>query len=437
MIVEHARDTAVRVYAANNADTVVAFCLFGSHALDETLDSRSDARPPSLRLVVVHTSKRQNMMSEILASLGYEAKVVATGTDEVQRVLAELEAGPSKGKLQYDTSDGEFIYPSTRITGSADVTMATRTSVPHFVDLLSDQYVNELVRITPMMAQNEYGHRVALGPDGFFLCTCLKQLIDGLGCRHGLKAMQGKDVSFNGACIAPRWRDSEKPWTMAALAAKPARLATVGAGGPEQPPPTGAIPDVFTHSNTTVRATVYANAVTFGKDLAALSKDLAIVDGSNRVLEKLKNHAKQLIAVEVVSQKHASTVAPGGGPTTLAGGGGMKSCERRVVVCRAIRNGGQESSTTGFGSGRRCILPAQRYFIFPRREGCSLTPVRPIATARRASEVCRTSTGALPPWSASSFNKIEQVRGVGDNSTVDTVNIGDYAGWIDPPDKMG
>ena len=119
------------------------------------------------------------MATQILASLGYNAQPVASGNDEVQRLLAELVADPKKAKLQYDTNSGEFMDPSRMSTSSAGVTMATRTSVPHFAELLEDQTVNELVRITPLMAYTEYGHLVALGPDGFFLCTRLRQLATG------------------------------------------------------------------------------------------------------------------------------------------------------------------------------------------------------------------------------------------------------------------
>ena len=155
-------------------------------------------------------------MAQILASLGYNAQTVANDNDEVQRLLAELVADPKKAKLQYDTNLGEFMDPSRMSTSSAGVAMVTRTSVPHFAELLEDQTVNELVRITPLMTHTEYGHPVALGPDGFFLCTCLRQLVDGLGCPHGLKAMQNKGASFNGACVAPRWRGSAGPGVVAA-----------------------------------------------------------------------------------------------------------------------------------------------------------------------------------------------------------------------------
>ena len=229
------------------------------------------------------------MAAQILASLGYNTQNVASGNGEVQRLLAELVADPKTAKLQYDTNSGEFMDPSRMSTSSAGVAMVTRTSVPHIAKLLEDQTVNKLVRITPLMAHTEYGHLVALGPDGFFLCTCLRQLVDGVGCPHGIKAMQNKGASFNGACIAPWWRDSDKPWTMAALSAKPARLTTAGEGVGGRLTPVGENPDVLSHSQTNVRCAVYANFLSLGKELAGLSTNVNSIAGCQRVLVSLPN----------------------------------------------------------------------------------------------------------------------------------------------------
>ena len=112
--------------------------------------------------------------------------------------------------------------------------MPTWAFVPHFVDLLRDQDIAELVQITPVFSARGNGHLVALGLGGFFLCTSLKLLVDGLGCRHSIRAMMGRDVGFDGACLAPRWRKCETPWTMDALAAK---LATLVSGSTGHSPP--------------------------------------------------------------------------------------------------------------------------------------------------------------------------------------------------------
>ena len=188
------------------------------------------------------------MKSEVVACLGYDAEVIASSTDDVHRLLAELEADPSKGKLQYETIDGVVAGSSTMTTGLIDATMATRASVPHLVDLLRDRNIIELVRTTPMFSDNGYGPLVALGVGGFFLCTCLKLLVDGLGCRHRVKAKMGKEFGFDGACLAPRWRKSEIPWTMEALAAKPVKLRSASRGGSEGHQATAMTSDVFTHS---------------------------------------------------------------------------------------------------------------------------------------------------------------------------------------------
>ena len=234
------------------------------------------------------------MKSEVVACLGYDAKVLARGTDEVRHMLAELEADHSKGKLQYDA------------TCSADVTMPTRASVPHFVDLLRDQDVVELVRITPVFSAHGNGHLVALGLGGFFLCTCLKLLVDGLGCRRGIRAMMGRDVGFDGACLAPRWRKSETPWTMEALAAKPATLVSGSTGHSAEQQATTTAPDVFTHSSANVRGAVYANSVAFGKEVSEICGPIHTIEGHTRVLENVKNYMRQVVGVEVRSQSNAS-----------------------------------------------------------------------------------------------------------------------------------
>ena len=149
--------------------------------------------------------------------------------------------------------------------------MVTRTSIPSFVDLVIDKDIFELVRITPVLADNGYGHLVALGPDGFFLCTCLMLLVEALPCRHGVRAMVGIDVGFNGACVAPRWRTSTTPWTMEALAVKPARLTSTIAASPPRQHLAGTVPCAFNSTKKKLKSAVYANCIAFGKEMAALA----------------------------------------------------------------------------------------------------------------------------------------------------------------------
>ena len=257
------------------------------------------------------------MKSEVVACLGYDAEVLARGTDEVQHMLAELEADHSKGKLQYDT------------TCSADVTISTRASIPHFVDLLRDQDVVQLLPITPVFSAHGNGHLVALGLGGFFPCTCLKLLVDGLGCRHGLRAMVGRDVDFDGACLAPRWRKSETPWTMEALAATPATLVSGRTGHSAGQQATTTASDVFTHSSANVRGAVYANSVAFGKKVAEICGLIHTIEGHTRVLENVKNYTRQVVAVEVRSQSNApsSRVFRGAASQSARRGGGGEGRE--------------------------------------------------------------------------------------------------------------
>ncbi|CAB1110973.1 unnamed protein product [Ectocarpus sp. CCAP 1310/34] len=171
-----------------------------------------------------------DMPAEALAAMGYKAEILATGNDNVQRELAKMVSEPASAGLCY--------YPTS---GGGDGTWTTRTS-------FSDGGPN-------------CGHLVALGPDGFILCTRLRLLVDGPGCRHALRAMREMDFGFNGGCIAPRWRDSTLPWMMAALAAKRAVPENTVAGVPGEMPPAPADPGVFSHSNPTARASNWASCV--------------------------------------------------------------------------------------------------------------------------------------------------------------------------------
>ena len=277
------------------------------------------------------------MKSEVVACLDYDVEVLARGTDEVRHMLAELEADHSKGKLQYDT------------TCSADVTMPTRASVPHFVDLLRDQDIAKLVRITPVFSARGNGHLVALGLGGFFLCTSLKLLVDGLGCRLGIRAMMGRDVGFDGACLAPRWRKSETPWTMDALAAKPATLVSGSTGHSAGQQATTTAPDVFTPSSANVRGPVYSNSVAFGKEVAEICGPIHTIEGHTRVLETVKNYMRQVVAVEVRSQSNASSsrVFRGAASQSARRGGGGVGQRQQGGGGR----GGQRGSERGGGTG--------------------------------------------------------------------------------------
>ena len=182
--------------------------------------------------------------------------------------------------------------------------------------------------------------------------------------------MQNKGASFNGACIAPRWRDSDKPWTMTVLSAKPARLTTAGEGVGGRLTPVGENPDVLSHSQTNVRGAVYANFLYLGKELADLSTNVNSIAGCQRVLENIKTYAKQVIAVEVGSQQNASTIRvskgavsrpgpPDGGArgTGRGGRGGRGSRGKGGGTGRGRRRGGAEaggegSDSTGRGEGR-------------------------------------------------------------------------------------
>lgn len=269
------------------------------------------SRTPSLHS---HLLKEQDVDAEIVASMAYQANSLAEGTEVVQGVFARILEDPATAKLRYDRESDEFMESSS--TTSANDTLTTRASVPHFVDLVHDREVHELVRVTSWVTRSEYGHLVAVGPDGFHLCTCLRQLVYGLVCRHVIIAMSNKQASFNAASVHPRWRNSGRPWTLAPLAAKPARLAAAVAAsvagdagtllvdGTDEGVPAHSSP--VTYSNPNDATYVYASSVAFGKELAALTKGLGR-PRLQRVLANLTTQAKLFIDVEKKSMNDALT----------------------------------------------------------------------------------------------------------------------------------
>ncbi|CAN0080325.1 unnamed protein product, partial [Ascophyllum nodosum] len=119
--------------------------------------------------------------------------------------------------------------------------------------------------------------------------------------------MIGRDVGFHGACLAPRWRKNETPWTMEALGAKLATLVSRSTGHSAGQQATTTAPDVFTHSSANVRGGVYANSVPFGKKVAEICGTIHTIEGHTRVLENVKNYMREVVAVEVRSQSNASS----------------------------------------------------------------------------------------------------------------------------------
>ncbi|CAM9772406.1 unnamed protein product [Ectocarpus sp. 12 AP-2014] len=301
--------------------------------------------------------------AQILGAPNYEAKPVVRDEEAARRLFEELVADPTKANLTYDTGSGESVDPSIPTSEAAGVSMVSRTSVPHFAELLRDQNIHTVVRITPMSTACECGHLVALGPDGFFLCTCLRQLVYGLLCPHAMKALWYQRASqFNGATISPRWRDSETPWTMAALAAKPANLSTGAAGltgsagPPGQMPPVDPNPIVSSRSGPNLSAYAYANGVALGKELGGMFKEVPSVASIQRLMESMKLYARQQIEVEKRSLRDESTSRVFTGtlprPTPALPQGDAGDPGRGGVA------GGERGIPEGDGQGERVALEA-------------------------------------------------------------------------------
>ena len=253
--------------------------------------------------------------SESLATLGYETTVVDSDADEVCLLLDQFEAEPRTGRLQRSVTINQTTATasvtaceaegnSTGASAAVDSTMPPRTCIAHFVDLVKDQSIHQLLRVTPKRGENKYGgHLVALGPEGFFLCTCLELLIKGLPCRHSILALLDTQIAFNGACVAPRWRTNATDWTMESIASKPPRLAGTSAGSSAAQQQIALGSRVFTPSIENVRSANYANSCAFGKEVGALLNGITTIEGANRILSYCKKALLDSIEVEEEAQR--------------------------------------------------------------------------------------------------------------------------------------
>ena len=118
--------------------------------------------------------------------------------------------------------------------------------------------------------------------------------------------MVGKDVGFNGACVAPRWRTSTTLWTMKALAAKPARLTSTNAASPPRQHLAGTVQCAFISAKQNLKAAAYANCIAFENGMAELAWEISTLKGTTRNVDKLKSYGKNLIRTVVRAQKHVS-----------------------------------------------------------------------------------------------------------------------------------
>ncbi|CAB1096127.1 unnamed protein product [Ectocarpus sp. CCAP 1310/34] len=304
------------------------------------------------------THAMEDTEAQIVAALTYQDRTVVSDADAARRLLDDLVADPAQAKLVYDTRSGELVDPSHETPDASGITMVSRTSVPHFADLLRGQNVDAVVRISKITPPSEFGHLVAVGSDGFFLCTCLRQLVYGLLCPHVIKALWSQRITrFNGASIGPWWRDSSTPWTMEALAARPARLSTGAAGAHGQVPPLVGNPDAIgsLDSGPKLSAYGYANGLSLGKELGALFKEVGSVAGIHRVVDTVFNFARQQVEVEKRSLRQESRGRVFTGtfsqPTTVTGRGGASSRGGRgsTGTGRGDRGGGRGR---GRGAGR-------------------------------------------------------------------------------------
>ena len=115
----------------------------------------SSAFPPSALCCICQVVK-----SESLATLGCETTVVASDADEVRLLLDQFEAKQRTGRLQRSVTINQTTLTasvtacetegnSTGTSAAVDSTMLPHTSLAHFVDLIRNQSIHQLLRVTP------------------------------------------------------------------------------------------------------------------------------------------------------------------------------------------------------------------------------------------------------------------------------------------------
>eukprot|EP00904_Undaria_pinnatifida_P013113 jgi/Undpi1/8932/HiC_scaffold_26.g11393.m1 len=132
-----------------------------------------------LREVGASTYAKEVVKSESLATLGYETTVVASDADEARLLLNQFEAEPSSGRLQHSVTINQTTATvsltacdtegnSTATSAAVDSTMLPRTPLAHFVDLIRDKSIHQLLRVTPKRGKKSTaGTSSRWGPTGF------------------------------------------------------------------------------------------------------------------------------------------------------------------------------------------------------------------------------------------------------------------------------
>lgn len=156
------------------------------------------------------------------ASPAYSTFILVEGRESL-RYLTEL------ARQQDDLAGTSCQAPLLDAVGGAtDTDPAARgmASLVSFCELLKKVHIDAVVKVSFEDRDRKVGHVVAVGPNGFQLCTCLQVLTCGMPCRHTLAALVGLDrlTDFTGASVHPRWRSAPvDEWSM-----KKARIDGIG-----------------------------------------------------------------------------------------------------------------------------------------------------------------------------------------------------------------
>ncbi|CAB1114426.1 unnamed protein product [Ectocarpus sp. CCAP 1310/34] len=285
--------------------------------------------------------------AQILGALHYEAKPVVRGEEAARRLFEELVADPTKANLTYDTGSGELVDPSIPTSDAAGFSMVSRTSVPHFAELLRDQ------NVTRWCASRRSPRR------------------PGAVTSSPLDRTASSSASACGSLSTGYFaRTPSRP------CACQASIGAAGLTGPAGPPgqmlPVDPNPIVSSQSGTNLSAYAYANGVTLGKELGGMFKEVSVAS-IQRLVESMKHCTKQQIEVEKRSLRDESTsrVFTGTPPAHPCPAAGRRRGERvaleaaaREVVAVETPAGeavaGAEGQATGAQGGAETLLVSLR-----------------------------------------------------------------------------
>ncbi|CAB1114912.1 unnamed protein product [Ectocarpus sp. CCAP 1310/34] len=297
--------------------------------------------------------------SEAVAAMTYATERLAQGSDAVTTLLPTLSRG--EGGVRFATAPDSRDLPNIDDDGGDDATMYARTSLPAFCALLHGQDITEVYKISFRSGGADgRAHLVVTGPGGFYLCSCLHLLHTGRFCRHFLAVLADFFAKggweFDPACLHPRWREDERPWSMASIARKTIREEPCTEGADDAAAGIVAERERVTKIKAAASNVIHADWVALGKEWGqqASSSGLSI-PGNERLMRQMKAIFDLTLKSELESAKTA------GGTTTITFSGTRRQAVDPSSPAgsgavdgggAAVAGRGRGGRSTGRGRGR-------------------------------------------------------------------------------------